>query len=130
VYIWEKDGHVASEPVRHTRVRALITQPASDETVALGSLAIRGLAWSGLAPIARVEVSINDGAWQQARMAGQGSRYSWQRWELITRVEQAGRIVMRARATDRSGNTQPELPEWNRLGYGNNAIQRVAVHAG
>ena len=129
VFMWEKDGQATSEPVRHMRVRALITQPASDDTVELGGLAIRGLAWSGLAPIARVDVSVNDGAWQQARMVGQVSRYSWQRWELITRVEQAGRTVIRARATDRSGNTQPELPEWNRLGYGNNSIHQVIAKA-
>jgi hypothetical protein len=24
--------------------------------------------------------------------------------------------------------TQPEIPEWNRLGYGNNAIQTVSVN--
>ena len=36
-------------------------------------------------------------------------------------------IVLRARATDRAGHTQPERAEWNRLGYGNNAMQRVPI---
>jgi hypothetical protein len=26
-------------------------------------------------------------------------------------------------ATDAAGNVQPEVPPWNRLGYGNNAIE-------
>jgi hypothetical protein len=36
-------------------------------------------------------------------------------------------ISIRARATDLAGRTQPEEPEWNRYGYGNNAVQRVIV---
>ena len=34
-----------------------------------------------------------------------------------------GRHSLRARATDAAGNLQPEVPPWNRLGYGNNAIE-------
>jgi Mo-co oxidoreductase dimerisation domain len=90
-------------------------------------VAIRGVAWSGAAPIARVEVSVDDGGWQQARLVGERTRHSWQWWELITRIETNGAISIRARATDLAGRTQPETPEWNRLGYGNNCIQRVAI---
>jgi hypothetical protein len=32
-----------------------------------------------------------------------------------------------ARAADLANRIQPEVPEWNRLGYGNNAIQRIHV---
>jgi hypothetical protein len=35
---------------------------------------------------------------------------------------------MRARASDLAGCIQPERPEWNRLGYGNNAVQELSVH--
>jgi hypothetical protein len=35
--------------------------------------------------------------------------------------------MLRARATDLAGRTQPERPEWNRLGYGNNVIQEVPI---
>jgi hypothetical protein len=38
-----------------------------------------------------------------------------------------GRHTLRARATDAAGNTQPDLPPWNRLGYGNNAIEVLYV---
>jgi hypothetical protein len=34
---------------------------------------------------------------------------------------------VRARATDLVGGTQPERLEWNRLGYGGNAIQAIFV---
>jgi hypothetical protein len=38
-----------------------------------------------------------------------------------------GPVTLRARATDLAGRTQPEHAEWNRLGYGNNAIQEVTL---
>jgi len=91
-----------------------------------GELAIRGVAWSGAAPIARIEVSVNGGDWQDARLVSERNRYSWQWWELITRVEKSDCLI-RARATDLAGRTQPERAEWNRLGYGNNAIQEIPI---
>ena len=126
-YEWEREGRVVSEPVTLQRVRALITEPSPATEVRSGELAIRGVAWSGAAPIARVEVSVNGGGWQDARLVSERSRSSWQWWELITRVEKSDDLVIRARATDLAGRTQPERAEWNRLGYGNNAIQEVPI---
>ena len=126
-YEWERDGRVVSEPVTLQRVRALITEPSPQTEVPRGDLAIRGVAWSGAAPIARVEVSINGGAWQEARLVTERNRNSWQWWELLTRVDKAENLVLRARATDLAGRTQPDRAEWNRLGYGNNAIQEVPI---
>ncbi len=116
------------EPVTLQRVRALITEPGAGEKVDRGDVAIRGVAWSGAAAIARVEVSVGGGSWQEARFVGEPRRHSWQWWELITRIEQPGATMVRARATDLAGRTQPESPEWNRLGYGNNSIPEVPVH--
>ena len=124
---WERDGRVVSEPVTLQRVRALITEPALNTEVRSGELAIRGVAWSGAAPISRVEVSINGAAWQDARLVSERERHSWQRWELITHVEEPADLVLRARATDLAGRVQPDRAEWNRLGYGNNAIQEVPI---
>jgi len=127
-YEWQRDDQVVREPVTLQRVRALITEPNAGAEVDHGDVAIRGVAWSGEAAIARVEVSVGGGAWQGARLVGERKRHSWQWWELLTRIEQAGTISLRARATDLAGRTQPDSPEWNRLGYGNNAVQEVQVH--
>ncbi|HET9193474.1 MAG TPA: sulfite oxidase [Vicinamibacterales bacterium] len=126
-YEWEREGRVVSEPVTLQRVRALITEPSPQSEVHAGDVAIRGVAWSGAAPIARVDVSINGGDWQEARLVSERNRHSWQWWELLTRVERSENLVLRARATDLAGRTQPERAEWNRLGYGNNAIQEVPI---
>ncbi len=125
-YEWERDGGVVREPVTLQQVRALVTEPGPDQEVPAGEFAIRGVAWSGAAPISRVDVSLG-GEWQAARLVGERHRHSWQWWELITRFERPGPVVLRARATDLAGRTQPAEAEWNRLGYGNNAIHRVPI---
>jgi DMSO/TMAO reductase YedYZ molybdopterin-dependent catalytic subunit len=126
-YKSEADRRIVREPVTLQRVRALVTEPAPGQEVRSGELGIRGVAWSGAAPIARVEVSVGGGGWQEARLVSERMRHSWQSWELVTRVHEPGEITVCARATDLAGRTQPERAEWNRLGYGNNGIHEVTV---
>ena len=127
LYEWQREGQIIREPVSLQRVRALITEPTPGSEIRGGDLVIRGVAWSGAAPIARVEVRVGNQEWKESRLVGERNRHSWQWWELITHVEDPGSITLRARATDLAGRTQPECAEWNRLGYGNNAIQQVPV---
>jgi DMSO/TMAO reductase YedYZ molybdopterin-dependent catalytic subunit len=126
-YEWERGNQIVREPVTLQRVRSLITEPAPNQELLSGDVTIRGVAWSGAASIARVEVSVGAGSWQEARLVGERRRHSWQWWELITRVERAQALTIRVRATDLADRMQPERPEWNRLGYGNNGIHEVAV---
>lgn len=126
-YEWVRDGREERKPVTQMNVRALIVTPGPGAKVGRGETAIRGVAWSGAVSIAKVEVSLNGGPWQEARMIGEPCSGAWQWWELLSSLEQAGPLVIRARATDRAGRTQPEQAEWNRFGYGNNSIH--AVHA-
>jgi DMSO/TMAO reductase YedYZ molybdopterin-dependent catalytic subunit len=126
-YEWEREGRSVREPVTLQRVRALITDPSPGQELPRGELAVRGVAWSGAAPIARVEISVNGDRWQDARLTGERQRHRWQWWELLTRTEAAGPLTVRARATDMAGRTQPDAAEWNRLGYGNNAVQQITI---
>jgi DMSO/TMAO reductase YedYZ molybdopterin-dependent catalytic subunit len=126
-YEWTRDGKAVREPVAVQRVRALIAEPGPNEEVPSGDAVIRGVAWSGAAPIARVEVSVANGDWRDARLVGERRRHGWQWWELAAHLEAPGLTTLRARATDMAGRTQPERAEWNRLGYGNNSIQQVAI---
>lgn len=127
VYETERDGTVAREPVRLQQVRSVITQPSAGQEVTVGDLVVRGVAWSGAAPIDKAEVSIGGGPWQNARLIGQRHRHSWQWWELLTWIDSPGQTTLRARATDLAGRTQPERPYWNRLGYGGNAVHDVPL---
>lgn len=62
--------HIDGEPVGLQRVRSLIVEPAPGGTVGPGDLVIRGVAWSGAAPIASVEVRIDDASWRPATLVG------------------------------------------------------------
>lgn len=109
------------------RVRSLITEPLPDAELERGEQTIRGVAWSGAAPLARVEVRVGDGPWQPAHLLGERHDHGGRSWELLTRVDWPGPVTVRARATDVAGHTQPGKPWWNRLGYGSNAIQKVSA---
>ena len=127
IYEWERDGRIVREPVTLMQVRAVIAEPSRDAAIARGEFVVRGVAWSGAAPIAQVDVSVADGLWQSARLTECLGAYACQHWEFVARVERPGPCVVRARATDRAGRTQPEAAEYNRIGYGNNSIHQVTV---
>jgi DMSO/TMAO reductase YedYZ molybdopterin-dependent catalytic subunit len=127
VYEWNRDGIRVREPVRLMQVRAVITRPAAGQQLACAAMTVRGVAWSGAAPITRVEVSVADGPWQKARLAGMPATHGWQRWELLASGLRPGETRIRARATDLAGRGQPEQPEWNGLGYAANFIHEVRV---
>jgi DMSO/TMAO reductase YedYZ molybdopterin-dependent catalytic subunit len=125
VYEWDRRGTGAREPIRLQQVRAVITRPATGQELACGTVTVRGVAWSGAAPVARVDVSVADGPWQKARLVGVPSAHGWQQWEFLASGLAPGETRIRARAADMAGRVQPEQPEWNRLGYAANFIHEV-----
>src|ERR687893_347839 len=121
MYEWPDREH---ERVTLMRVRARITDPAPGATIATGEYTVRGKAWSGTGPVTDVHVSFTgEGDWHSAKLEPPKGPYQWQDWSLDWEVSDVGRHSLRARATDAAGNVQPDLPPWNRLGYGNNAIE-------
>ena len=120
-------GGQSSTPVRHQQVRALITKPVAGQMINCREVTIRGLAWSGLAPIEGVRVRVGR-RWQGAHLLGPPQPHSWRRWELHTRLEQPGNTTLCARATDLTGRSQPNHPQWNALGYGANPAHTVPIH--
>jgi DMSO/TMAO reductase YedYZ molybdopterin-dependent catalytic subunit len=93
-YRYEADG-TPGAPVTLQRVRAVITVPGEGQELPPGQITVRGVAWSGAAPIARVEVSINEGPWLEARLIGDRHRHSWQSWELRTSMARPGENTIR-----------------------------------
>jgi len=128
------DGHfqadryrIDGQPVTLQAARSVITEPLPEAALEPGEVVVRGLAWSGAALIARVKVSIADQPWQEATLTGQGDPHGWQPWELRSRLERSGCVVIRARATDLAGRTQPDRPQWNPLGYAANPVHEVQI---
>lgn len=126
VYEWPDQS---VEPVTLMRPRAKIIAPAHGVTLQPGSYTVRGKAWSGSGPITSVDVCAGgDADWRAAELEPPAGPYQWQEWSFVWDLRDAGRHTLRVRATDAAGNVQPELPEWNRLGYGNNAIELIYVY--
>jgi sulfite oxidase len=109
-------------------VKSLIVSPGDGETLPRGPVRVRGRAWSGAGEIVRVEVAVDGGeAWQEARLLAAPSPYAWRAWEFEWEATEPGRHVLRARATDASGQTQPATARWNTYGYGSNGVRFVVV---
>jgi DMSO/TMAO reductase YedYZ molybdopterin-dependent catalytic subunit len=108
-------------------VRSVITQPQAGEALPPGEVVIAGLAWSGAAPIATVEVSIGGQPWRLATLTGDQHPHAWRRWQLAAHLEQPANITIRAKATDLAGRTQPGQPRWNLNGYAANPVHHVPV---
>src|SRR3954447_8414033 len=116
------------EKVDLMRVRARITAPAPASVLDAGTCTVRGKAWSGTGPVTRVEVSLTgEGDWHEARLQAPAGPYQWQDWSFDWDAADVGRHTLRARPTAAAGNVQPEVPPWNRLGYGNNAVEVIYV---
>jgi DMSO/TMAO reductase YedYZ molybdopterin-dependent catalytic subunit len=67
---------------------------------------IEGVAWGQ--PIAKVEVQIDDGPWQEASLdMANVRRFSWRFWSLDWPDAERGEHTITARAIDKAGNIQP-----------------------
>ena len=122
-------------PVTRMRPRSLMVPPGMPEfmtrerIVDRGEVELEGRAWSGRAPIVRVEVSVDDGGtWADAALEPDPDhRWAWAGWTFTWKTSAEGPFTLCCRATDETGETQPLEPAWNLGGYENNAVQRVAV---
>jgi DMSO/TMAO reductase YedYZ molybdopterin-dependent catalytic subunit len=125
MYEWPDRPH---EPVTLMRVRARITDPGAGAVIPAGTYTVRGKAWSGTGPITHVDIALTgEGEWLPADLQPPTGPYHWQDWSFQWTAAALGRHTLRARATDASGNAQPDTPPWNRLGYGNNAVEVLYV---
>lgn len=126
-YIVENDDG-ESVPVAQMHVKSLISWPQSSASLPMQTHMINGMAWSGFAHIAKVEVSDDGGeTWSEANLVGPRYRYSWQQWTFEWEPKSAGRYTLVARATDENGNAQPLETRWNSLGYIINGVRPVCV---
>jgi sulfane dehydrogenase subunit SoxC len=92
-----------------------------------GPCRLEGRAWSGCAPVERVEVSVDGGdGWADAVLGEAPSEFAWRGWRYEWDAR-PGEHELWCRATDAAGNTQPTSAAWNYDGYCNNAVQRVRV---
>jgi DMSO/TMAO reductase YedYZ molybdopterin-dependent catalytic subunit len=92
---------------RQTSVgRALLKSAPAKVTRSNGGYRIIGAAWG--APIARVEVRIDNGPWQTATIdQSEQAAFAWQMWSLDWPDAAPGEHSITSRAIDTAGNVQP-----------------------
>jgi DMSO/TMAO reductase YedYZ molybdopterin-dependent catalytic subunit len=133
-YRFRQSADDPGEPVDRIAPRALMIPPGFPDfmsrtrVVRPGPVRLEGRAWSGAAPLTRVDVSTDDGhSWSLAELDRQeGHRWAWRHWQA-TWTATPGSHVLTARASDVAGGAQPLHQPWNRGGFGNNLVQRIEV---
>jgi DMSO/TMAO reductase YedYZ molybdopterin-dependent catalytic subunit len=95
-------------------VRCIILDPLDEDSpLERGTHKVRGLAWSGMGAIARVEVSVDGGnTWHDAHLEAPREKWLWVRWSYLWETDRPGQYRIMARATDAQGRHQPQIP-WN-----------------
>ncbi|MER8041486.1 sulfite oxidase [Streptomyces sp. NPDC094032] len=121
-------------PVDVIAPRALMIPPGFPDfmsrtrVVRPGPVPLAGRAWSGHAPVTRVELSADgERTWTDAEVTADPRRpWAWAAWRT-TWTAAPGPYLLTVRATDAAGRTQPLTAPWNRGGFGNNLVHRVEV---
>jgi sulfite oxidase len=114
------------KPMERLVVKSVIGAPTTGTVHAPGKVEVVGVAFSGGEKIARVDVSIDGGPWQKAKITDDGGRYGFSVFSHAATL-QPGTHTVRSRATDASGAVQPEQALWNPSGYLHNAIDVVTI---
>ncbi|MCH5671223.1 sulfite oxidase [Streptomyces gilvus] len=133
-YRLRQESGEEGEPVTRIEPRALLLPPGFPDfmsrarVVRPGPVRLEGRAWSGRAPVTRVEVSADAGhTWHEAELEPDGGHHwAWRRWHHDWTAT-PGEHELTARASDSEGRTQPLTQPWNRGGFAVNLIQRVPV---
>ncbi len=94
---WAKEGPIKSQ--------SRIDVPRPGATIAAGRTPIAGVAWAPTRGIDRVEVRVDDGPWQPARLSGALSEHTWVQWTHAWDAT-PGMHRLQVRATDGDGHTQ------------------------
>ncbi|GGF52076.1 oxidoreductase [Marmoricola endophyticus] len=99
---WTERGWGEKGPVK---TESRIDVPVDGEAVDAGRVAVAGVAWAQHTGIDKVEVQLDGGSWQDARLGTVPGVDTWVQWVLDTELD-AGEHTAVVRATDRSGYTQ------------------------
>ncbi len=103
-HYWARREWSAQAPIK---TQSRIDTPGPLVTLATGPATIAGVAWAQTRGIAKVEVQIDDGPWQEAELGVEVANTTWRQWRLRWEVS-SGRHTITCRATDATGELQAE----------------------
>ena len=99
---WTPRGWSARGPIK---TASRIEVPREGARVDAGEVVVACTAWAQDTGIAAVQVSVDDGPWQEADLGEVPSDDTWRQWALRTALP-TGRHTARVRAVDRDGAVQ------------------------
>ncbi len=99
---WVPRGWARDAPIK---TQSRIDVPRAGEKVAAGPAKIAGIAWAQHRGVDRVEVRIDEGSWQPARLGTDVTDDAWRQWVLDWDAV-TGEHTIQVRATDKDGVTQ------------------------
>jgi hypothetical protein len=99
-------------------VTARVTRPAAGS----GGFVVQGAAWADGTPVEKVEVQVDGGPWQPAKLDANRNPYAWTFWSHAIDALPPGAHTVASRATDRLGRTQPADLSMKKSNWENNAI--------
>ena len=102
---WTERGWAPQAPVR-TFSRIDVPRPFARVTA--GRVAVGGVAWAQHRGISSVQIRVDGGEWQDARLAAVPSVDTWRQWAW-TWDAGPGLHRLEVRSTDALGNAQPEI---------------------
>lgn len=102
---WIPRGWAKEAPIK---TQSRIDTPRSGTQVAPGRRAIAGVAWAPNRGIAKVEVSVDGGSWQEAELSEPLGADAWRQWRLDWEAT-PGQHEIAVRATDGRGETQTQV---------------------
>jgi DMSO/TMAO reductase YedYZ molybdopterin-dependent catalytic subunit len=95
------------QSISKTNMKSLVARVTRRRAGGGWDYRISGPAWGGQVPIERVEVQIDGGTWQPARIDERRGQYAWLLWSLTVRDLAAGTHAVVSRAIDANGVVQP-----------------------
>ncbi|MFI9649326.1 sulfite oxidase [Streptomyces sp. NPDC052040] len=101
---WVKRGWARRAPVK---TQSRIDTPKPFARPRAGPVMVAGVAWAQHRGIDKVEVRVDDGPWQEARLADDAGRDTWRQWSFPWQAAKGGHTLT-VRATDRTGLLQTE----------------------
>jgi hypothetical protein len=89
------------------KLESRIDTPRSHAVVSVGTpVAVAGVAWDQHVGVSKVEVRVDDGGWQVAKLAAVPSTDTWRQWYLEWTPKSSGEHRLAVRATDAQGKPQ------------------------
>ena len=101
---WVRRGWAAEGPIK---TMSRIDTPRHDAGLRPGTVMIAGVAWAQHRGITNVEVQVDEGPWQEARLADEPTIDAWRQWAVDWQAS-PGTHRLRVRATDADGYLQTE----------------------